>query len=1233
ELVHIRTILEVEQFNREHVSVFELRGNELIADQFAAASLADGFVTLKDLPAGDFRVSLLEETGERTVLVRIADGVRDQQHIFGSSRKLTTELLDELQIAESKVVGDKLQIRLAQGSKFARVHVFANTFRPEYSPLLLSTNRPGLATQGMAIARSLYVEGRNIGDEYRYILDRRYADKYPGNMNTRPGILLNPWDIRTTQTGTQDAAKGDNFAPKAAAPALRAAVDAEQLGRMAQIAAGQEPPNLDFLADSAVVLPNLVPNEDGSITINLEDLGGHQEVHIVALDPINTVWKSVSLPKKEMKSLDLRLASGFDPKKDFSQQKKISVIKSGETFELEDLSTSQMVMYDSLRGVFQLFETLDGNENLAKFRFVLDWPTLDEDKKRDLYSEHACHELNYFVFRRDPKFFGDVVKPYLTNKFDKTFLDEWLLGADVSRHVQPYLYARLNTFERILLAQRIESEREASRRFVIDQYDLLPPNTAESQRLFATALKASSLGLAFGDDDAGGFGGAGGGLGGGGFGGGGVRAYSGAAIEMEAAPAFSRESLKELGVSEKKSGGGTELSRKRKARAGKGVARRSAGRQMLGADDDEIESLYEQRGLAERGRRQLFRQVDKTKEWAENNYYRLPLEKQDSSLVRVDGFWADYASHHDGPFVSAHVAEAANSFTEMMLALAVLDLPFESSEHKIDKADGRLSMTTASAGIIVHEQIRPAKEADDKPPVLVGQNFFRADDRHRIENNQKVDKFVTDEFLIHTVYGAQVVITNPTSTPRILTGLVQIPQGALPVAGAKYTESKTLQLDPYATKTIEYLFYFPTPGQFAHYPIHVARDGEMVAEAQAFTFNVVTEPTSVDQESWEYVSQYASADDVLKYLRENNLNRIELSRIAWRMQDKTFFKKSTELLDERHQFDHTLWSYAAHHNDKNRLTEFLRNDPKFVAECGAVLDSPLLTIDPVERRTYEFFEYKPLVNARAHKLGADRKILNDRFSKQYASLMTVLSQRDKLTDRDLLSVSYYMLLQDRIGDALDYFGQVNPENLPSKLQHDYFAAYADFYSKGLATAKAMVDRYTDYPVKHWREMFASMGQQIKEIEGDKPEVPESADPKNRDDQIARLAAADCSLDIAVDRTEVQVDFENLQSVQVNYYLMDIELLFSRNPFVQGPSGHFSHVKPNEKTTLQLPRDKTRFRFELPKDLQNRNVLVEVVGRGQTQTAAYYSNSLSLQTIDNYGQLKVTSVKDNAALSG
>ena len=1249
--IRIRTLMD--KIDRQHLSVLELRGNDFTTDRYGNAKLSDGFLELSDLPVGDYRVSIDEPGGQRAVVVRVTEGTSTRSHIVGSSRKLRTELLDEVQIASTKLAGGKLEIELEQASKFSRVHVFANTFRPEHGHLMLGMDRGGLGTTAQVQPRSYYVEGRSIGDEYQYILDRRNAEKFPGNMNARPGILLNPWPVRTTSTDTQDAAKGDNFAPKPAAAAPQEKAEYE-LNQAQQRAPGTQSPSLDFLGDSAIVLPNLVPDENGQLTIDLEKLGGHQEVHVVVVDPINTVWKSVSLPKKEAKSIDLRLAGGFDPTKDFSQQKQLSIIKKGETFTLDDTSTSQMVMYDSLQSVYQLLDTLSGNGVLKQFRWVLEWPTFEAEKKRKLYSEYACHELNYFLFRKDPEFFADVVKPYLANKFDKTFLDEWLLGMKVEHHTQPYLYARLNTFERILLAQRLASENEAGRRFVADQYKMLPPNTSEEQRLFATALSASSLWSRGEDDNGDGttprFYAAPGGGGGGGLGGGGG-VQLGAGLEAESSVAFGRDGLQEqLGAPvdrykslDKKSqlGRGLRMRRKSKSIAGKdtsrgrrsGRAAQTRGGRAGGGADMGIEALYDMAG--EDLGRQLFRQVETTREWAENNYYRLPIEQQTQELVRVDGFWNDWAAHKDdGPFVSAHVAEAANSFTEMMLALAVLDLPFESAKHEIEKDENKLTMKTASAGIIVHEQIRPAKEAEDKPPVLVGQNFFRTDDRHRMENNQKVDKFVTDEFLIHTVYGAQVVVTNPTSTPRILNALVQIPMGALPVAGAEYTKSQMLQLGPYATQTIEYLFYFPAAGEFAHYPVHVARGGELVAEADPFKFKVVAEPSKVDQESWEYVSQYASADDVLKYLRENNLNRINVDRMAWRLTDKDFFAKVMDLLDGRHHFNYTLWSYAVKHNDKNRVRQFLRNDGSFVAQCGEVLDSDLLPIDPVERRFYQHLEYKPLVNARAHQLGAERKILNDRFAAQYANLMTVLSQRGKLTDRDLLAVTYYMLLQDRIGDALGYFAQVDPANLPSKLQHDYFAAYTDFYSKGLDKAKAMVERYAEYPIDHWREAFASMARQIKEVdEGMKPTDPESADPDNRDETIAQLAANDCSLEVAVESTEIQVDFDNLETVRVNYYLMDIELLFSRNPFVQGPSGHFSHVKPNASTTLELPKDKKQITFELPKNLQNKNVLVEVVGRGRTQTAAYYSNSLNLQTMDSYGQLRVTASKGNDALPG
>jgi hypothetical protein len=100
-------------------------------------------------------------------------------------------------------------------------------------------------------------------------------------------------------------------------------------------------------------------------------------------------------------------------------------------------------------------------------------------------------------------------------------------------------------------------------------------------------------------------------------------------------------------------------------------------------------------------------------------------------------------------------------------------------------------------------------------------------------------------------------------------------------------------------------------------------------------------------------------------------------------------------------------------------------------------------------------------------------------------------------------------------------------------------------------------------------------------------------------------------------------YQNLERVRVNYYLMDIELLFSRNPFVQEYSGQFSHIRPNLTADLLLPATGKLFEFPLPDSLHHQNVMVEMVGAGQVKTQAYYSNSLAVQLIENYGRLYVT----------
>jgi hypothetical protein len=109
----------------------------------------------------------------------------------------------------------------------------------------------------------------------------------------------------------------------------------------------------------------------------------------------------------------------------------------------------------------------------------------------------------------------------------------------------------------------------------------------------------------------------------------------------------------------------------------------------------------------------------------------------------------------------------------------------------------------------------------------------------------------------------------------------------------------------------------------------------------------------------------------------------------------------------------------------------------------------------------------------------------------------------------------------------------------------------------------------------------------------------------------------------VEAKQVKLNYQNLSSVRINFYEMDVELLFSRNPFVQQFQSEFSSIRANHTLEVELPKDQRTHLVELPKALLDRNVMVEVIGAGLTKTQAYYAHSLVVQVIENYGQVKVT----------
>ena len=115
--------------------------------------------------------------------------------------------------------------------------------------------------------------------------------------------------------------------------------------------------------------------------------------------------------------------------------------------------------------------------------------------------------------------------------------------------------------------------------------------------------------------------------------------------------------------------------------------------------------------------------------------------------------------------------------------------------------------------------------------------------------------------------------------------------------------------------------------------------------------------------------------------------------------------------------------------------------------------------------------------------------------------------------------------------------------------------------------------------------------------------------------------------------KVAVTYQNLTNLRVNYYLMDIELLFSRNPFVGQYSGQFGSIRPNATAEVTLDPKKTTHAFDLPEEFRSRNVLIELVSGAQRKTATYFSNALNLAVVENYAQIRVTHETTGKALSG
>ncbi|MCA9492147.1 MAG: hypothetical protein KC621_19575, partial [Myxococcales bacterium] len=279
------------------VRVLELRGGAPAVDHSATAVEEPGLVRIADLPAGELRVTIGEEVHDLRVVPRETERTPDLATLGEEFVEIPAP---PTLLGEVRADAAGLTIHVANATPSTRVHVLATPFWPlpvERDELGGPTPPPRV--QRSPRRRATWVSGRDIGDEARYVLDRRGLPRRPGTLLERPSLLIHPWALRSTSTSVATAAAGTGWAASAPPPAPSAAPRRDmsrEESRKPAPGANDAYAAWTFLQEAPTPIGDLRPDEHGVVRIPASDLGVGPVVRVVCVDPSATTRRTLALP-------------------------------------------------------------------------------------------------------------------------------------------------------------------------------------------------------------------------------------------------------------------------------------------------------------------------------------------------------------------------------------------------------------------------------------------------------------------------------------------------------------------------------------------------------------------------------------------------------------------------------------------------------------------------------------------------------------------------------------------------------------------------------------------------------------------------------------------------------------------------------------------------------------------------------------------------------------------------
>ena len=158
------------------------------------------------------------------------------------------------------------------------------------------------------------------------------------------------------------------------------------------------------------------------------------------------------------------------------------------------------------------------------------------------------------------------------------------------------------------------------------------------------------------------------------------------------------------------------------------------------------------------------------------------------------------------------------------------------------------------------------------------------------------------------------------------------------------------------------------------------------------------------------MARSGTPQQITEFLSAANLRELDWMLVAHRMQDQEVYQVIIKALDDAKLPISDLWAYSLKHRDEPAMKAYLSLRDDLVGRVGPVLNSPLLEVEPIERRSTNCWSTRRWSVHGFIALGDENEILNPTFLEQYRGFVRVLGfsgedRRRRTTGADVLLVA------------------------------------------------------------------------------------------------------------------------------------------------------------------------------------------------------------------------------------